>query len=144
VLFLVIALVATNLLSLGVLVRFLLKPTPQPEPDDVVQKYLAERRPAVSSSGTRRVITIEILNPLELAGKRGWWAGIAGSLVPGITRRIVHDQALRMVRRQLAHERVVADVRLCVLHPDSAQPPVEVAAPVQPVDLVKHRPQRPA
>ncbi len=142
-LFLVLALVATNLLSLGVLVRYLLKPTPQPEPDDLVKKYLAERRPAVSTSGARRVITIEILNPLELAGKRGWWAGIAGSLVPGITRRIVHDQALRMVRRQLAHERVVADVRLCVLHPEPA--PVEIVAPPPaPVDLVKHHPQRPA
>lgn len=143
-LYLVIALVATNLLSLGVLVHYLLKPSPQPEPDAAVRGYLGERRPSVSAWGTRRIITIEILNPLELAGTRGRWAGIAGSLVPGITRRIVHDQALQMVRRQLAAERVVADVRMCVLRPEPAQPPVEVAVSPLPVDLVKHHPQRPA
>ena len=146
--FLVIALVATNLISLGVLVHYLLKPTPQPEPDEVVTRYLNERRPAVSTSGTRRVITIEILNPLELANKRSRWAGLAGSLVPGITRRIVYDHALRLVRRQLAAERVVADVRLCVLRPEqaaaTAEPAPAPALPPQPVDLVKHHPQRPA
>jgi hypothetical protein len=118
VLVLVIVLAATNLLSLGVLLRYLLKPVDHPEPDAPVRAYLAEQRPAASTSGTRRVITIEILNPLELAGKRGRWAGLAGSLVPGITRRVVHDQAVHFVRRQLAAEKVIADVRLCVLEPD--------------------------
>lgn len=116
-LFLVIVLAATNLVSLGVLVHYLLKPVEHPEPDQQVRAYLAEQRPAVSTSGTRRVITIEILNPIELAGKRGRLAGLAGSLAPGITRRVVYDQAIRLVRRHLASEKVVADVRLCIVRP---------------------------
>jgi hypothetical protein len=63
------------------------------------------------------VITIEILNPIELAGTRGWWAGIAGSLAPGLTNRVVYDQAIRLVRTQLADHDVVADVRLHVFDP---------------------------
>jgi hypothetical protein len=121
VLVLVLVLAATNLVSLGVLVRYLLRPQQHPEPDERIQAYLAEQRPAVSTSGVRRVITIEILNPLELAGKRGRLAGLAGSLAPSITRRVVHDQAMGLVRRQLAAERVVADVRLCVLPPDDPE-----------------------
>jgi hypothetical protein len=117
VLVLVIVLAATNLVSLAVLLRYLLRPAAHPAPDTTVQAYLAEQRPAASTSGTRRVITIEILNPLELAGKRGRLAGLAGSLAPGITRRVVHDQAIRLVQRQLAAEKVIADVRLCVLEP---------------------------
>ena len=79
----------------------------------------AGRRPATSTSSVRRVITIEILNPIELAGSRGWWAGIAGSLAPGLTNRVVYDQAIKLVRRQLADHDVVADVRLHVLVPDA-------------------------
>jgi hypothetical protein len=124
VLVLVIVLAATNLVSLGVLVRYLLKPVEHPEPDARVRSYLAEQRPAVSTSGTRRVITIEILNPIELAGKRGRLAGLAGSLAPSITRRVVYDQAMRLVRRHLASEKVVADVRLSVIRAE--EPPAVV------------------
>ena len=126
---LVIVLAATNLVSLGVLVRYLLKPVEHPEPDARVRSYLAEQRPAVSTSGTRRVITIEILNPIELAGKRGRLAGLAGSLAPGITRRVVYDQALRLVRRHLSSEKVVADVRLCIIRPEEPTPAAPVAEP---------------
>jgi hypothetical protein len=72
------------------------------------------------------VITIEILNPIELAGTRGWWAGIAGSLAPGLTNRVVYDQAINLVRTQLADHDVVADVRLHVFDParlDAAEGP---------------------
>jgi hypothetical protein len=120
VLVLVLVLAATNVVSLAVLCHYLLKPTPQPQPDARVRAYLAEQRPAVSTSGVRRVITIEILNPLELAGKRGRLVGLAGSLAPGITRRVVYDQAIRLVRRQLSAENVVADVRLCIIAPEQA------------------------
>jgi hypothetical protein len=143
VLVLVIVLAATNLVSLGVLLRYLLKPVDHPGPDPKLRAYLAEQRPAVSSSGTRRVMTIEILNPLDLAGKRGRLVGLAGSLAPGITRRVVYDQAIRLVRKHLASEHVVADVRLCILRPDDASPapppsppphlpPIEQAEPEPP------------
>jgi hypothetical protein len=113
VLVLVIMLVATNLVTLGVLAWFLLRPTEPLSTDPELSESISGRLPpSNSSSATRRLITIEILNPIELAGTRGRLAGIAGSLAPGITRRVVYEQALKLVRRQLAAERVVADVRL--------------------------------
>jgi hypothetical protein len=96
-----------------------------------------------SSLGNRRVITIEVLNPIELAGTRGRLVGIAGSLAPGITRRLVYDQVLKTLRRQLADQRVVADVRLHVFRPDepAGRPPGQTgeATIVEPeqVDLIK-------
>jgi hypothetical protein len=147
VLVLVIVLVVTNLAALGGLAWFLLRPADQPAPDrDAGASLSATSRPAASSSGTRRLITIEILNPIELAGTRGRLAGIAGSLAPGITRRVVYDQAMKLVKRQLSNEKVVADVRLHVMRPATAPPrPVPPAITVNSaaeeppqVDLVKH------
>jgi YD repeat-containing protein len=146
VVILVIVLVVTNLVTLGVLAWYLLRPVEHPSPDAALAAWLsANRRPAVSTTSTRRVITIEILNAIELAGTRGRLVGIAGSLAPGITRRLVYDQAMKLVRRQLADERVVADVRLHVIRPEDpprrAEPFVsEVPAPEprpRPVDLIK-------
>jgi hypothetical protein len=130
VLVLVILLIVTNLATLGVLARFLLRPADQPGPDPALTPPLsATLRPSSSASGIRRLITVEVLNPIELAGTRGRLAGIAGSLAPGLTRRLVHDQVLKSLRRQLAEERVVADVRLLVVRPeDAADPDVGRAA----------------
>jgi hypothetical protein len=117
---LVIVLIATNLATLGVLAWYLLRPVDHPRPDEALANSLARhRRPAVSTSATRRVITIEILNPIELAGTRGRLAGIAGSLAPGVAPRMVYDQAMKLVRRQLAQEKVVADVRLHIVREDT-------------------------
>jgi hypothetical protein len=119
VLILLIVLVLTNLVTLGVLGWYLLRPVEHPRPDARLATSLhRHHRPAMSTSGTRRVITIEILNPIEVAGTRSRWAGIAGALAPGITHRVVYDHAMRIVRRQLVKERVVADVRLHVVRPD--------------------------
>jgi hypothetical protein len=125
VLILLLVLVGTNLASLGVLAWYLLRPADQPRPDGRLAHSLdaGPHRPAASSSSTRRVISIEILNPIELAGTRGRWAGIAGSLAPGLTNRVVYDQAIKLVRRQLSEHDVVADVRLHVLNPDGGLPP---------------------
>lgn len=114
---LLIVLIVTNLVTLGVLARFLLRPVTHPRPDAIVARGVDLRRSATSTSSVRRVITIEILNPIELAGTRGWWAGIAGSLAPGLTNRVVYDQAIKLVRTQLADHDVVADVRLHVFDP---------------------------
>jgi hypothetical protein len=129
VLVLVIVLIVTNLATLGALAWFELRPVVQPRPDDALARSLnAALRPPVSTSGSRRLITIEILNPIELAGSRGRLAGIAGSLAPGITRRIVHEQAMKLVKRQLAAEKVVADVRLHAVPPQQ-RPPVPPSSP---------------
>jgi hypothetical protein len=138
VLAVVVVLIATNLASLGLLAWYLLRPVDHPRPDEAVAHRLSRhRRPAVSTSSTRRVITIEILNVIELAGSRGRLAGLAGSLVPGLTHRLVYDQAMKLVRRQLADESVVADVRLHVMRAEELVVPtaegevgqVEVLAP---------------
>jgi hypothetical protein len=128
---LLVLLIVTNLATLGALAWFFLRPTDVPRPDAALAGSLdAAPRPAPSSGATRRVITIEILNPIELAGTRGRIAGIAGSLAPRITRRIVYDQAMKLVRRQLAEEHVVADVRLHVLRPVPTSTP-RPAAPLR-------------
>jgi hypothetical protein len=65
---------------------------------------------------TRRLITVEILNALELAaGRGGRLAGLAGSLAPGLTRRVVYDQTVKALRRELGRMVVHADVRLHTL-----------------------------
>ena len=129
-LILLILLIVTNLVTVGVLAWFALRPVEHLHPDATVARRLDNRRPASSTTSVRRVITIEILNPIELAGSRGWWAGIAGSLAPGLTNRVVYDQAMRLVRGQLADHNVVADVRLHVFDPsvvDSDDGPTTIA-----------------
>lgn len=121
-LILVAALVVTNLGTLGVLAWLFLRPVQHPRPDTLVARGLEQRRAPTSTSSVRRVIAIEILNPIELAGSRGWWASIAGSLAPGLTNRVVYDQAIKLVRTQLAEHDVVADVRLHVFDPANVDP----------------------
>jgi hypothetical protein len=150
VLVLVIVLAVTNVVTAALLVRHLLRPVDHPKPDEALARSLNGTRSPVPPGATRRVITIEILNPIELAGNRGRLAGIVGSFAPGITRRLVYDEALKLVRRQLADHRVVADVRLHIARGEEApSPPVAdpvtivepaPAATAQPppwVDLVK-------
>jgi hypothetical protein len=122
VLILLIVLILTNLGTLGVLAWFALRPVEHPRPDQTVRRSLDARGPATSTTSVRRVITIEILNPIELAGTRGRWAGVAGSLAPGLTNRLVYDQAIKLVRRQLSEHHVVADVRLHVFDPSVPDP----------------------
>jgi hypothetical protein len=142
---LVVVLVVTNLAMLGTLLWFLYGPQQHPAPDDAVAKAI-EQVAQRAAFGARRVITIEILNPIELAGTRGRLVGMAGSLAPGLTRRIVYDQAVRNMKRQLAEEHVVADVRVHLLPtgPPAAprKPVVEEPIPYivdepAPVDLTK-------
>ncbi|WP_375481965.1 hypothetical protein [uncultured Jatrophihabitans sp.] len=87
-------------------------------------------RPPTVAGMTRRLISVEILNALELAGTRGRLASIAGSLAPGITRRIVYDQTLKILKEQLVAQQVRADVRLHVLKP-GAEPAVTVDRPIE-------------
>ena len=112
---LVVLLIVTNVVTLGALAYFALRPGEHPEPDATLARTLDRLPPAASSSASRRVISVEILNPIEVAATRGRLAGIAGSLAPGLIRRIVYDQTIKTMRRHLADEQVVADLRLHTL-----------------------------
>ncbi len=119
----VVVLIVTNLAALGALSYVLLRPVPPPRPDPRLGAALDGTLAAsVTRTGTRRIISVEVLNVIELAGTRGRLAGIAGSLVPGLTARIVYDQTIKTMRRQLAAERVVADVRMHTLNRVEPEP----------------------
>lgn len=116
---LVVVLVATNLAALAALVvsrRAAMLPP----------GIAATPPPGAATNRVRRLITVEILNPIELAAARGRVAGIAGSVVPEVTRRIVYDRAAKILKRDLAGYDVVADVRIHTVRPPRAEP-----APVQ-------------
>jgi hypothetical protein len=113
----VIVLVVTNLLTAAAVIwlwrgRTAQEPIPASEVAELLATLAAQ--PA-AVSGVRRVISVEILNALDLAGTRGRVVGIAGSFAPSITRRLVNEQAVKALRRQLAEQRVVAEVRLHTL-----------------------------
>jgi hypothetical protein len=134
VLVLVVVLIVTNLLALAALALVLSRP-----PARLVTRWKRSRTirsdPAAAAAldrtpappgprgSTRRLISVEILNPVELAGTRSRWAGIAGALLPGLTRRIVYDQTLRILKQQLAEQQVLADVRIHTLRPTPAATP---------------------
>ena len=109
---LVIVLLVTNVVTALVLYRRL---RPGPPDGDAVEVFEAPRPPGVSERN-RRLITIEVLNPLELATARGGRiAGLAGTLAPGLTRRLVYDRVFRTLRTELDGMAVHADVRLHTL-----------------------------
>jgi hypothetical protein len=112
---LVIVLVVTNVVTVAALVVVLRTRLGAESPADPA---LADAMPpargmaATPAARGRRVISIEIHNPIELAGHRNRMFGIAGSFVPDLTRRVVYDQTARLLRDGLAAQRVVADVRV--------------------------------
>ena len=57
------------------------------------------------------LLIVEILNPMELARKESWFAGVAGSLAPGMVRRIVYKRTRSMMLEQLELFHVKAEVR---------------------------------
>jgi hypothetical protein len=120
---LALALVVTNLVTLTALVRLYLQPLDLPGPDPAVAAELDTTPAAGRTPSTRRLISIEILNPAELAATRGRLAGLAGSVAPKLTQRIVYDQTVKILREQLVAQQVVADVRLHTLRPSGARGP---------------------
>lgn len=109
-----VVLVLTNSLTLAALV--VMRRRDKVLAEDVDEVFSAPR-PSGVTTRSRRLITIEVLNPIELVGTRGRMAGLVGSLAPGIARRAVYDQVLKTLRRELANKQVVADVRLHELRP---------------------------
>ncbi|HWU68776.1 MAG TPA: hypothetical protein VN046_07860 [Stenotrophobium sp.] len=71
-----------------------------------------EVRREAGDASTAPMITIEILNVLELARKESWAAGAFGTVTPGLLRRIVYARALKMVRSELLKYHVRAEVRV--------------------------------
>ena len=135
---LVVVLAVVALGSLGALLWLLLR-TPDwlgtrwPRVDPVAGAALDRApSPPVAAGTTRRLISIEILNSRELAGTRGRLAGLAHTVVPGLTRRVVYDQVVKILREQLIAQQVDADVRVHVLRPglapDESSPLPGVAA----------------
>ena len=123
---LVLVLLVTNLGTVALLLR---ARRPPARSDDVVEVFEAPRPPAVTERN-RRLITIEVLNPLGLATSRaGRIAGLAGSLAPNLTRRIVYGQVFKTLRAELDRMAVRADVRLHTLRAASrAAGPQEVSS----------------
>jgi hypothetical protein len=110
---LVVVLVLTNVVTLAAL-GLAVRRRCRDDPSET--EVFAAPRPAGVSGRDRRLITVEILNPIELATARGGRvAGLAGTLAPGLTRRIVYDQTLRILRRELTGKDVLADVRVHTL-----------------------------
>ena len=58
------------------------------------------------------MLSIRILNPMELAAQKHWIAGYAGRLTPGLVRRIVSQEAAKIVRLELPKYGVVAQVEV--------------------------------
>lgn len=58
------------------------------------------------------MLSIRILNPMELAAQKHWVAGVAGRLTPGLVRRIVAQEAAKIVRQELPKYGVVAQVEV--------------------------------
>lgn len=142
---LVIILVVTNLLTAAALVYVRVRPAPQPEPaDEQVRAALAAlARQGPPSTRARQFVSVEILNPLELANTRGRLFGLAGSFAPGLTRRMVYDQTVKEMKRQLVAQHVIADVHVHNLRPveqPSSPPAGEPADPrtllIEPANFV--------
>jgi hypothetical protein len=68
--------------------------------------------PAVPAIPARRMITIEILNPLELASSQVRAASLVGSWKPDTITKIVYSEAAKQIVAQLAEEGVVAEVQV--------------------------------
>jgi bacterioferritin-associated ferredoxin len=62
--------------------------------------------------GGRRVITIELLNPFELAGRSSWFARPLSAVTPDLLRNVVYQRAVTMFRELSSEYGVEADVRL--------------------------------
>lgn len=124
----VLALIAALAVTALVVVarRGLAEPPPVDPADPAVQAALAAMA-TQTGNRPRRFISVEILNPIELAANRGRMLGLAGTLAPGLTRRLVHDRIVRQMRELFAEHGVVAEVHVHSVH-HVVESPITVAA----------------
>lgn len=100
----------------------------QPGDEQVQAALAALARQGPATARTRQFISIELLNPIELAGSRGRLLGLAGSVAPGLTRRMVYDQTVKELKRQLVTQQVIADVHVHTVRPVAPAAPTTPAA----------------
>lgn len=67
---------------------------------------------ALAALGKPALISVEILNPLELAVKESTLAKTFGSLTPDLVRREVYKEVYKRLCVQLQEQGVIAEVRL--------------------------------
>lgn len=66
----------------------------------------------IAATRDRRLITVEILNPLQLAANESRAAGAFGRVAPTTVTRIVYEQAAKQILAELANQGVEAQVRV--------------------------------
>lgn len=71
--------------------------------------------PTIASSGKQRLITVELLNPMELAAKESWFARQFGSLTPALVHKLVYAQARERVEQQMPKFGATAEVKVHVI-----------------------------
>lgn len=66
----------------------------------------------VLGDGPNPMITIEILNPMEVAARESWVAGAVGNLSPPLIRSIVYKRAREQIVEQLRERGLQAKVEV--------------------------------
>ncbi|MFA5938723.1 MAG: hypothetical protein WC809_05145 [Sinimarinibacterium sp.] len=72
-------------------------------PPDAIRLLANERAP---------VISIEILNPIELASQESEFAGPISTVAPQLIRKIVYQRTAEILRAELSEKGVQADVKV--------------------------------
>jgi len=67
---------------------------------------------ALIEDSAPQLLTIEILNPMELAAEKSWIAGTISSLSPGFIRRKVYEQTREILKDKLVDFGVEAEVKI--------------------------------
>lgn len=66
----------------------------------------------LAGAGSSSFVSIEILNPVELAAKESSFAGPLGNIAPGLLRKIVYQRAVAIIREDLLKHGVQAEVKI--------------------------------
>ncbi len=66
----------------------------------------------LAAVGATSFISLEILNPVELASRESSFAGPLGNIAPGLLRKIVYQRAAAIIREDLVKHGVQAEVRI--------------------------------
>lgn len=113
----VLILLCINLLALAVLAAYALRLRGEISALRARSEPLSQASavPAELSKMAREgaaLLSIRILNPMELAAQKHWLAGVAGRVTPGIVRKVVCQEAAKIVRLELPKYGVVAEVKI--------------------------------
>lgn len=60
----------------------------------------------------KRIITVELLNPMQLATDKTWLAKPIAGMSPGLINKIVYQQAREIVEQQLPKFGAIAEVKV--------------------------------